>query len=158
MLLSSTGEQFDLAAFGGLTNYGATRTRGFVSAALLSSIHIRTTEFEMQCTPRHTAAEFEPKFGCGCRLAASAQPMRSPALLLSVTPRDSSPRVPEHCPRGVEVTAAAEVAAAAEWAPLLFGPVVPERYTDCGHTAAEVEPKFVCGCRLTHPLPAGQGL
>ena len=70
MLLSSTGEQFDLAAFGGLTNYGATRTRGFVSAALLSSIHIRTTEFEMQCTPRHTAAEFEPKFGCGCRLAS----------------------------------------------------------------------------------------
>lgn len=58
----SLGEAFDVACFGGVTAYHATRVEGSVAAAILSSIHIRCVDMEMSCQPKVSSdniAEFE---------------------------------------------------------------------------------------------------
>lgn len=57
----SLGEAFDVACFGGVTAYHATRVEGRVAATVLSSVHVRCVDMEMSCQPKDPAdkAEFE---------------------------------------------------------------------------------------------------
>ena len=55
----SLGEAFDVACFGGVTAYHATRVEGGVAAAVLSSIHIRCVDMEMSCQPKVSSDKVE---------------------------------------------------------------------------------------------------
>ena len=57
----SLGEAFDVACFGGVTAYHATRVEGGVAATVLSSVHVRCVDMEMLCQPKNPSdkEEFE---------------------------------------------------------------------------------------------------